>query len=235
MELQVRPEPGSTVLLEARLEAFAQHYCLTGSTSKAGAAAIKAGSAPHNKGGAGGAGFLGRQLLQHPDVIDRIRWLNHQQFKSVEAAAVEVKRELARIAFAKASDLVDANGHLIALQDLPDDVAATITGIDVEVQDKVVKDHDGNTTVEQITVKKIRRADKMAALTLLARHFKVVGAEEDGINSLAGALADRLGAAKRRLLDPSQPVEDARIIEPRQVVETVPLATAQEIDDEQLW
>ena len=67
------------------------------------------------------------------------------------------------------------------------------------------------------TVVKIRRHDKMAALKILAQHFKIIGEDNDGVNQLANALADRLNAAKKRILT----AEDAVIIEPAQGSESM--------------
>ena len=100
-------------------------------------------------------------------------------------SAEKVKKELADIAFQSANDLFDDDGNLIPVNLLPDHVASTIIQVEVEVRDKIVRDDDGNPTVESVTLKKIKRADKMAGLTLLARYFKIVGAGDDGVNALA--------------------------------------------------
>lgn len=219
--------PGAVALLDSRRERFAQHYVLTGSTHQSLAAA------GFNHG-------WGRKLLYDAEVAARIRFLNEQQFRDIGISAEAIKRELARVAMSSGADLFDSEGRMIDIAHLPDDVAATITGIDVEVQERLVK-KDGEPTVETVVIKKVRRADKMAALALLARHFKIVGAEDDGVNALATALADRLNAAKRRQLGdplehvevvdtPSPDVEDARIIE--SASDAAPDAPA---GDDQLW
>ena len=75
----------------------------------------------------------------------------------------------------------------------------------------------------------------MPALTLFAKHFKLVDTEGEGVNALAAALADRLQAGRRRAYGAPPPrhspdVEDARIITP------TPIASQpQETSDEQLW
>lgn len=209
--------PGALAMLNPKYEAFVQHYVATGGQR---AAAAKA---------AGVTLATARNLLSDAEATARIRYLNALQFQSVGVTAEKVKKELADIAFQTAADLFDEEGNLISITDLPDHVASTVTQVEVEVRDKLVKDEDGNPTVETVILKKIKRADKMAGLTLLARHFKIVGAEDDGVNALATALADRLNAAKRRLANgedlpmadevhPPRPVidssapEDARII-----------------------
>jgi len=195
-------------LLNPQREAFAQHYALHGHAGKAAEAV-------------GLSRALGFQQLRHAEIAARIRELNELQFAAVGVDAETVKGELARVAFASGRDLFDAKGKMIPISDLPDDVASTITGIDVERR----KGENGET----YEILKIRRADKMGALALLARHFKVVGGEDDGVNALANVLADKLNEAKARRLA-GQNVEDARIIEPRQVTDSSAPRDAAEVE-----
>ena len=87
--------------------------------------------------------------------------------------------------------------------------------------------------------KKVKRGDKLGALTLLAKHFKLVS-DNDGVNALAGALADRLNAAKQRVqLVEEVPYEEIEN-EPELPAEAAPLTiqppNLQGADDEQeLW
>lgn len=187
-----------------KLEEFVQHYCVHGHAGKA-AAAINVSYT------------WGKQLLRRPDVIKRVQEVNEQQFAHVGVTAETLKAELARVAFQSARDLYDDEGNMIPIHELPDDVAATIAGIDVEVRREAGT--EGDSLARRYEVLKIRRVDKMAAIGLLSRHFKIVGAEDDGVNALANVLADRLTAAKRRLSDPEnlQNVSEARIIEPQEV------------------
>jgi hypothetical protein len=185
-------------------ERFAQHYSLHGSSSKA---AKESGFHAHR----------GAQLLRKPEIVKRIQELNAEQFAHVGVTAETIKGELARVAFASARDLFDEDGKMIAPHELSDDVAATIAGIDVEVR----KEASGTfgTPHREYQVVKVRRVDKMAALGLLARHFKIVGAEDDGVNALANALADRLNAAKRRINGADTPmVEEVNPAEYRPLV-----------------
>lgn len=238
-----QPYPGELALVEPKYEAFVQHYVATGGSR--GQAAKLAGITL----------ATARNLLNDIEATNRIRFLNAQQFQHVGATAERVKKELADIAFQSANDLFDDDGNLIAINDLPDHVASTITQVEVEVRDKLVKDEDGNPTVETVILKKIKRADKLAALTLFARHFKIVGAEDDGVNALATALADRLNAAKRRLdgsdlpmadeVHPPRPVidssmpEDARIIGEAQPIQAEPpgdeFASPEQESDDEIW
>lgn len=170
-------------------EIFAQHYALNGHQIEAGKLI--------------GVNKPQAWALAHkPEVQARVQELIEQRFSKVSITAERTMKELARIAFADIRDLYDENGDLLPVHMLSDDVAATVARIEVEIEaiDKVGEDEDGETTHKRtlVVTKKIRQSDKMAALALLARHFKIVGEEGDGLNALASALADRLKSARRR-------------------------------------
>ena len=148
-----------------------------------------------------------RDIAALPEVQQRAAELVRTRFLRNEITADRVMTELARVAFSTAKDLFDKDGNLIPIQDMEDDAASTIVGFDVESRPGRGKDE------APTTVTKVRRADKMAALGILAKHFKIVAAETDGVNAFASALADRLDAAKRRIPVPPD-VQDARIIQP---------------------
>jgi len=214
--------------ISINMEEFAQRYCVHGNAAKA----AEEMGVSRTRGG---------QLLRHPSVIKRIQQINAEQFAHVGVTAETVKAELARVAFASARDLFDADGNLIPPQDWDDEVAATVAGIDVEHRTEAGPVHGGPPSQYQVI--KVRRVDKMAALALLARHFKVVGAEDDGVNALANALADRLNAAKRRVNGNDTPMVEEVVPEgyhsPLVIdsePETIELTTQQETaDEDQLW
>lgn len=126
------------------------------------------------------------RLLQDPSVQAAVRSVLRGALKKVDASLERTMQEIARVAFSDVRDLFDESGKLRQPHELDDNAAASISGIDVEVN----KDGD--------RVAKVRRVDKMAALTLLARHHKIVGdAVDSGKDALA--MAERLGAARERL------------------------------------
>jgi phage terminase small subunit len=198
-------------LTNPKHEVFAQEYARTRNMRRAAAVA-----------GMGGTNT--RALIaRYPELGERITALVQQQFEDVDLTAQDVLRELKRVAMQRIDDLVDpVTGDALPLNQLPDDVAATVVAVDYETKWEGKGD-----AATPITVTKVRRADKMAALGLLAKHFKIVGDEGDGVNALAAALADRLKAGRRRAFtadahDTSE-VEDARIVSPRQVVDSTPV------------
>jgi phage terminase small subunit len=117
-----------------------------------------------------------------------------------------VKREIARVAFGDIRGLFNSDGTLKDISDIDDDTAAGISAVEVEVKKARATD-DQESERTETRVLKIKRYDKLAALNMLARHTKLIGDDaQDGVNALAGALASRLDAAKRRMTD-AQDVE----------------------------
>lgn len=174
-------------------ELFAQHYALNGHQHEAGRIA---GYKEKSKAWA---------IAHRPDVQARVQELIEQRFSKVSITAERTMKELARIAYADIRDLYDENGDLLPVHMLPDDVAATVARIEVEIESRDDGDAiaggamPGSKASRTLVItKKIRQSDKMAALALLARHFKIVGEEGEGMNALANALADRLKSARRR-------------------------------------
>jgi hypothetical protein len=124
------------------------------------------------------------------------------KFERRNISGDRVLTELARLSFASAKDMFDpVTGKLLKIHEMDDDTAATIVGFDVE-------EREGRDGSAGYTVTKVKRGDKLGALTVLAKHFKLVS-DNDGVNALAGALADRLNAAKKRVL----PVDDVSDVE----------------------
>ena len=119
-----------------------------------------------------------------------------------------VKREIARVAFGDIRGLFNSDGTLKDISDIDDDTAAGISAVEVEVKKaRATEDEDAPQERTETRVLKIKRYDKLAALNMLARHTKIIGDDaQDGVNALAGALASRLDAAKRRMTD-AQDVE----------------------------
>ncbi len=154
--------------------------------------------------------------INDPRVQKRAQELIRTKFERRNITGDRVMTELARLAFASAKDMFDPEtGRMLSIHEMDDDTAATVVGFDVE--ERLEGRGDAATPY---TVKKVRRGDKLGALTILAKHFKLVN-DNDGVNALAGALADRLNAAKKRIA-PLQDPEDARIIMPRALEESAP-------------
>jgi hypothetical protein len=158
---------------------------------------------------AGYAPATALSLTKRADVRARVQELREGLLKATDITAQRVMLELARVAFADVRKVFDTDGKLIPIHKLDDDAAASIAGIEFETTSKVNKgklvinlatgEMEPETTEVHTKVAKIKRYNKDAALTTLAKHFKLVGDEGDGVNALANALADRLNAARKRI------------------------------------
>jgi phage terminase small subunit len=174
--------PVQQLIDAARQEEFAQ--CIAnGMTSREALTQMGLSHAPTN--------YL--RLAKAPGMIERVRTLVAQRLQAAGVTAERTKREIARVAYADVRRIFNKQGQLLPIHEIDDDTAAAITSITVQTKNVgSLKDPD------YVDVIKIKFASKMDALGLLAKHFKLVSDEGDGVNALASALADRLNAAKRR-------------------------------------
>lgn len=152
-----------------------------------------------------GAGFGGKgnetttrkdasNFDRDPLIQARMAELWQEKLKSLHMDVDEILARVAMIARADVRALYDENGNLLPPGDLDVMAAAGIAGIEtVEEFEGTGKDR-----VKVGDVRKVRLRDPMPALRLLAEHKKLVKAPEEGLNALAGAIADRLKAARER-------------------------------------
>lgn len=158
----------------------------------------------------------GMNLLCYPEIKARCRELNERQLRGKDISAERTMLELARVSFSDIRKIVDPEtGLLKPPNEWDDDTAASIASLTVETRNERDGTEIDLATGESkprfisVTTTKIRRYDKVPALGILAKHFKLVNDDGDGVNALASVLADRLNAAKRSL--PPAPI--AQILE----------------------
>lgn len=132
----------------------------------------------------------GSELLRKPEVAAMIANLQAKRAERTQITADRVLVELARIAFLDPADLFDANGNPKAIADIPEHARRAIIGCDV-VQ---LYEGAGQTRKQDGEVRKIRLADKVRALELLARHLGIIRdrVEVDLVDDRAAALARAL-------------------------------------------
>lgn len=181
-------------LANEQYEAFARRYV---QHWNAGRAAMQAGYER----------TYSSKLFAIPEIAARVRELSENMLKASDITAARVMLELGRVAFADIRQVFAADGSLIPIHELSDDAAASIAGIEHDTKFETTNELELDlATGEMVKVKrrietrtaKIKRFNKDAALGTLAKHFKIVGDEGDGVNALASALADRLKTARKR-------------------------------------
>jgi len=183
-------------LTDHRYEAFAVEYA---KSRNAAQAARVAGSTAES------AKQAGYELLLRPEIRARVTELSSRLLEVADMSANRLVLELGRMAHIdhrrfQIEDTDPKSGELFWRQkyahELDDDEAACVKGYD--------------------RAGRFQFWDKTVAATTLAKHFKVIGDEGDGVSALANALADRLTTARKRT-DPEptpRPVVDTSAGEP---------------------
>lgn len=111
----------------------------------------------------------GYELLRKPEIQAQVEI---GQAKQLAAAGVTVQRivdELAKISFADRRKLFDSEGHLLPPAQWPDDLAACVSGL--EMESATIEGPDGPRIVAYPS--KVRLVDKKGTLELLGRHLKM--------------------------------------------------------------
>lgn len=139
-------------------------------------AAIRAGYTPRS------AGTASTRLLKNDAIIEAINERLADQRQRSEIRADNVLNEINNIALFDPRKLFDVNGNPMPIEQLDDQTAAAVAGIDVESR------ADGTRTA------KYRFASKLDALEKLMRHLGQY--EKD--NEQQGALAQALTSAQQR-------------------------------------
>ncbi len=134
------------------------------------------------------AGQIGDENLKKPEIKEAIQARRKELSEKVEITQERVLKEYARIAFLDPRKLFDNTGAPLPIQDLDDDTAAAIIGLDV-VQ-------VGNAEVGVGDVLKYKMADKKGALDSVARHLGMFNDKLDV--KVTDALAERLARARSR-------------------------------------
>lgn len=140
----------------------------------------------------------GSRLLKNVVIRQLIEQLQQQALAQVQAdtgiTLERTLREIARIAFFDPRQMFDAKGNPLRLDQLSDDTAAVVAGLDVleEVagtgEDRVVVGH----------IKKWKLADKKGALDMLMKHLGGYKVDNDQKQSTLGEqLAGFLGELHR--------------------------------------
>lgn len=110
------------------------------------------------------AGYTGRDagatLMRNPEVILAIQARMRARAARSRITQDEVIAELGKIALSNVRDLYDADGNLLPVHQLPEEVAAAIAMIEV-VEGKN----------EVLSTKKVKLHDKKSALDTLAKHL----------------------------------------------------------------
>jgi phage terminase small subunit len=179
---------------------FVTEYLKDGNATQA---AIRAGYAK------GSAGQIAAKLLKIAKLKAEIELGQAKVIEKIQAdtgiTLERTLRELARLAFFDPRKLFDAQGNPIPIQELDDDTAASVSGLDV------TEEFEG-TGRERVFVghtKKYKLADKRASIDMLMKHLG--GYKEDNKQSgeaAAGTVTAMLASMKKSALGVLKNVPD---------------------------
>lgn len=151
------------------------------------------------------AAKIGDENLRKPDIAREIKRAMDARAARSEVTQDRVLKEIAKLAFLDIAGAFDADGALLPLKDMDPDVRAALAGLEIA---EITNDEG----IAIGRVKKIKLADKIAALTLLARHMgmlndklKVQGDPENPLTLLVKQLQ---GSAIKPVAKPVDEEED---------------------------
>ena len=145
--------------LNDRQRQFCREYIIDFNATQA---AIRAGYSAKT------AKSIGQRLLTNVDIQAESQRLMAERSTRTEITADRVLQELARLSFFDIRRLVYADGKPIPIEELDDDIAAAIVGL--ELVDYYEVNDDGK-RVWAGYVKKYKLADKKGSLELVGRHL----------------------------------------------------------------
>ena len=169
--------------LTAKQRRFVQEYLID---LNATAAAIRAGYSERT------ASVIGCQNLRKLQISAAIAEAAKERAKRVELSSDRVLEEIARVAFADIRRAFDADGNLLAIDQMPEEIARAVAGF--EVVEHVVGAGDDR-TVER--TKKVKITDKLRALELAGRHLKLFTDVVEHRGDLVDAMRRARNRAKR--------------------------------------
>lgn len=106
----------------------------------------------------------GQRLLKDVEIQAKIQAEQSKRSKRTKITQDKVLKEYAKLAFLDPRQFYNENGDLLAVPDLPKDVAAALSGMDV-----ITSFNKDSESVD--TIKKIKFSDKKAALDSVAKHL----------------------------------------------------------------
>lgn len=110
----------------------------------------------------------GQRLLKDVEIQHKIQHEMDKRAERTEITADRVLNEIAKLAFSDLRNIFDENGRLKPIDQLPEEISASISSIKV-----TSKQSPGEEPVEIDYVSEIKLWDKKGSLELLGKHLKL--------------------------------------------------------------
>jgi len=144
--------------LTPKQQRFVQEYLIDLNATQA---AIRAGYSERT------AKQVGSENLTKPYIVAILQHHQKRLQNKLEITQERVLEEYAKLAFLDPRKFFDDDGNLIPVQDLPEEAAAALTGMDI----KEIYETEDDKKVNVGRILKIKYADKKGALDSLAKHL----------------------------------------------------------------
>ena len=146
-------------LEDPKHEKFAQEYCVDFNATQA---AIRAGYSKRS------ARQQASVLLTKPNIAARVKEITLKDVTTVEMSPERIIREWSFLGTCDVSKAFDANGNLLPIHEIPEDVRRSIAGF------QLVEERDENGEGTGHMTKKVKFWDKNTSLLGLAKVFKML-------------------------------------------------------------
>lgn len=176
----------ATQVVEDRRHKFVHEYLRTLNASKAARAAGHTGTDAS-------VAVAGSRILRDDNVRREIALGKKAQFFDLGISAQDVLNGLAHIAFADIREMFDESGRMLAIRELPAEVAACIQSIET----KRYLEGRGDDAVE-VEVTKVKFYDRQKALRMLGEHLKLFASEANINVNIFAEIQERLAEAADR-------------------------------------
>jgi len=190
-----RIDPGSIPLANARWETFCRIYAAgTAKGTHRGNAANSYISAGYTSKDVFSASSSATLLLKKDEIKQRVAYLAREFWRGLNMSNEELIARASAIVRFDVNDMFDPGGSFRNFEDMPEHTRMAIQG--VEVQLAIPNATEANPNPITIATKKVKAADKNAALRTLAQIKRMIGPEVQ--LNITSSLADRLAAARKR-------------------------------------
>ena len=152
--------------LTAKQEKFCNEYLIDLNATQA---AIRAGYSEKT------AAVIGAENLIKPNIANFIQERQKELQEETGITQKRVLEEYAKIAFSDIRQMFDGNNMLLSLKDVPDDIAACLSSVEVDQLWGASMD----SKVQIGETKKVKVWNKINALDSLARHFGMFGKDNE--------------------------------------------------------
>lgn len=127
------------------------------------------------------------KLLSNPKIAKYVQKAMDERSKEVKIDANRVLAEIGRLAFADIRKVFDESGRLLPVHLLPDEVAASVSSIEV-----VTSRISGGEPADVEHTAKIKFWDKRGSLELLGRHLKMFTDKTELTGANGGPIESRV-------------------------------------------